>query len=47
MEAFWGGIGAVLLYFIVMASAALISRVLVKIPDELFRKILHCILLAL
>ena len=45
MEAFWGGIGAVLLYFIVMASAALISRVLVKIPDELFRKILHCILL--
>lgn len=38
-------IGALLLYFAVAASSALISRVLIRIPDELFRKILHCILL--
>lgn len=45
MEGFWGGVGAVLIYFVVMASIALLARVLIKIPDELFRKILHCILL--
>lgn len=39
------GVAAVLLYFLVAASAALISRVFIRIPDELFRKILHCILL--
>ena len=45
MEGFWVGIGAVLIYFVIMASIALLARVLIKIPDELFRKILHCILL--
>ncbi len=36
---------ALLIYFVVMASSALGCRVLIRIPDELFRKILHCILL--
>ena len=45
MDGFWSGFGAGLLYFAILASIALISRVLIKIPDELFRKILHCILL--
>lgn len=39
------GIFALIIYFAVAASTALICRVLIKIPDELFRKILHCILL--
>jgi len=39
------GVMALLIYFVIAASTALISRVLIKIPDELFRKILHCILL--
>ena len=45
MEGFWSGVGAVLIYFAVLASIALLARVLIKIPDELFRKLLHCILL--
>lgn len=39
------GLLALLAYFIVAAGAALTCRVLIRIPDELFRKILHCILL--
>ncbi|MBQ8345015.1 MAG: phosphatidate cytidylyltransferase, partial [Clostridia bacterium] len=39
------GVLALLIYFAAAASIALISRVLIQIPDELFRKILHCILL--
>lgn len=39
------GVLALLLYFVVAAGAALLCRVLIRIPDELFRKILHCILL--
>ena len=39
------GLGIILLYFLVAASAALLLRKLVRIPDELFRKGLHCILL--
>lgn len=38
-------VGILLAYFVVMASIALVCRFTVKIPDELFRKILHCILL--
>jgi len=34
-----------LIYFAIAAGTALICRILIKIPDELFRKILHCILL--
>lgn len=37
--------GYVLLYFIIMASVALLCRCLIRIPDEIFRKVLHCILL--
>lgn len=39
------GVLMLILYFIVAASIALACRVLIRIPDELFRKILHCILL--
>lgn len=39
------GSKTVLLYFLIAASTALGARVLIRIPDELFRKILHCILL--
>ena len=39
------GTKAVLLYFATAASTALGARLLIRIPDELFRKILHCILL--
>ena len=39
------GFGALLLYFIPAAGIALGARYLIRIPDELFRKILHCILL--
>ena len=45
MQELFHGVAALLLYFVAAASTALISRVLIKIPDELFRKILHCILL--
>ena len=36
---------ALLIYFAIAASTALVSRALITIPDELFRKILHFILL--
>ncbi len=39
------GTKAVLLYFAIAATSALGARMLIRIPDELFRKILHCILL--
>ena len=45
MHEFYHGALAVCLYFAVAASAALFARKLIKIPDELFRKILHFILL--
>lgn len=45
MQEFLHGAGVVCIYFVVAASAAFLSRKLIKIPDELFRKILHCILL--
>ena len=41
------GTKAVLLYFSVAATSALGARMLIRIPDELFRKILRCILLGL
>ena len=34
-----------LIYFVCAAAPALLCRSLIRIPDELFRKILHCILL--
>lgn len=45
MTAFIGGIGILAGYFIVCASAALFARRLIRIPTEVFRKILHTILL--
>lgn len=39
------GIGNVFIYFIIVASLAILCRFLIKIPNELFRKILHTILL--
>jgi dolichol kinase len=45
MEKLLAGTKAILIYFAVAASSALGARLLIRIPDELFRKILHCILL--
>lgn len=45
MQEFFSGFGAVCLYYVIFASVALISRVFIKIPDEIFRKILHFILI--
>ena len=45
MQELISGIWALLLYFVIAAGTALTCRVLIRIPDELFRKILHCILL--
>ena len=39
------GVLALLFYFVIAAGTALGCRVLIRIPNELFRKILHCILL--
>lgn len=45
MQEIFRSAGALLGYFIVAASTALCCRARIRIPDELFRKILHCILL--
>lgn len=45
MQELLAGTKAVLTYFAIAASSALGARMLIRIPDELFRKILHCILL--
>ncbi len=45
MNEFLTGAGIVIVYFIVAASLALLIRFMIKIPDEIFRKLLHCILL--
>lgn len=45
MQEFLTGAGIVVVYFVVAASIAIACRFFIKIPDELFRKILHCILL--
>lgn len=45
MQGILHGVLALLIYFVAAASIALACRVLFTIPDELFRKILHCILL--
>ena len=45
MQAFLYGTSITILYIIVAAGIALLSRKLFKIEDELFRKILHFILL--
>lgn len=45
MQEFLHGATMIILYLIPMALLALTARKLIKIPDELFRKILHFILL--
>ncbi|MBE6969019.1 MAG: phosphatidate cytidylyltransferase [Ruminococcaceae bacterium] len=45
MREFLYGAGVVCIYFALAASVALLSRKWIRIPDELFRKILHFILL--
>lgn len=45
MQAFFHGACAFLLYVLPAAAVALTARALIRIPDELFRKILHFILL--
>lgn len=45
LEELWHGTTIMLAYFVIAAGTALISRALFKIPNELFRKILHGILL--
>ena len=45
MNEFFSGVIAFLAYLVPLAALMLASRVLIKIPDELFRKILHFILL--
>ena len=45
MADFLRGSGCTIIYFIICASSALVLRLSVRIYDELFRKILHCILL--
>lgn len=45
MIEFLQGFGILCVYFIVCASAALLLRKFVRIPSEVFRKILHIILL--
>lgn len=45
MTSFLTGTGYTLIYYIILASAALTMRKLTRIPDELFRKLLHCIVL--
>lgn len=45
MQEFWSGAGMTALYILVAAVLALGARKFLTIPDELFRKILHFILL--
>ena len=45
MQAIMSGVISILIYFVVCASAAIVLRVCTKVDDELFRKILHTILL--
>lgn len=45
MQEFLLGFVYILIYFVVCASSAFVLRIMTRVPDELFRKILHCILL--
>lgn len=45
MNEFLSGTGYLLIYFIVLASLAVVLRLLTRVPDEVFRKLLHGILL--
>ena len=45
MEEVVRSFAAVVLYFVIAASSALLLRKLISVPDEVFRKLLHMILL--
>ncbi len=45
MQEFFNGLLILIIYFISCATIALVCRKMIKIPNELFRKILHFILL--
>lgn len=45
MQDILSGTVAILLYFVIAASSALLLRRFIHINDEVFRKLLHCILL--
>jgi len=45
MQDFLAGTGYTVLYYCILAAAALLARFLIRIPDEIFRKTLHGILL--
>ncbi len=45
MQAFWQGTGMILLYIGPLVIVTIAARKLLKVPDELFRKILHFILM--
>ena len=45
MQEVLNGLGSMALYIVPLAGVMLIARKLIKIPDELFRKILHFIML--
>ena len=45
MQDFFMGFVSILIYFVICASSAFVLRLTVKMPDEVFRKILHAILL--
>lgn len=45
MQEFLMGTGIIVIYFVIAASTAFLCRILIKIPQEVFRKALHFILL--
>lgn len=45
MADLWNGAGPILLYFLICASSALLLHAFFPIPSEVFRKLLHMILL--
>lgn len=45
MTEFWAGLGIVCIYFIICAVSAVLLRLLLPVPREVFRKTLHLILL--
>lgn len=45
LDVLLGGFVRIIIYFIIFASLAFILRLLIKIPSEVFRKLLHMILI--
>lgn len=45
LQAIWSGVCTILIYFVALASGAIVLRRFLRIPNEVFRKLLHFILL--